>query len=134
MTANQGLYRVSLYFRYGDAVRELDYGVGQILQKVRDLHIEGDTFVLFSSDNGAATYAKEKGDELFLSESFSRDIKHYSMVVLHMSLCDIESSDVQFEHDSPPAGNRKRRTTRNVTCPSITYPGRGEGVPQSCPG
>ena len=50
-------------FRYGDAVRELDYGVGQILQKVRDLHIEGDTFVLFSSDNGAATYAKEQGKD-----------------------------------------------------------------------
>ena len=50
-------------FSYGDAVRELDYGVGQILQKIRDLHIESDTFVLFSSDNGAATYAKEQGKD-----------------------------------------------------------------------
>ena len=34
------------------------------------------------------------------------------------------------------AGNRKRRTVRGITCPSINYLGRGlgEGVPQSWPG
>ncbi|XP_055949788.1 N-acetylgalactosamine-6-sulfatase-like [Argiope bruennichi] len=39
---------------YGDAVMELDYGVGQILNTLRDLKIENDTFVFFTSDNGAA--------------------------------------------------------------------------------
>ncbi|XP_077982506.1 N-acetylgalactosamine-6-sulfatase-like isoform X2 [Glandiceps talaboti] len=39
---------------YGDAVRELDYGVGQILEKLRTLQIDSNTFVFFSSDNGAA--------------------------------------------------------------------------------
>ncbi|KAK7505806.1 hypothetical protein BaRGS_00003077 [Batillaria attramentaria] len=47
--------------RYGDAVQELDYGVGQILQKVNELGIANDTLVIFSSDNGGATYAKEMG-------------------------------------------------------------------------
>jgi len=46
---------------YGDAVRELDSGVGQILSTLRSLGIENDTLVFFSSDNGAATYAKTRG-------------------------------------------------------------------------
>ena len=33
------------------------------------------------------------------------------------------------EQDSPPAGNHKRRTTRGVTCPSVTCPGGGRGYP-----
>jgi len=40
---------------------ELDAGVGEILNKLRQLKIERDTFVLFSSDNGAATYAFTEG-------------------------------------------------------------------------
>ncbi|XP_041375637.1 N-acetylgalactosamine-6-sulfatase-like [Gigantopelta aegis] len=46
---------------YGDAVRELDYGVGQILKKLKDLDIANNTLAVFSSDNGAATYAKTAG-------------------------------------------------------------------------
>ncbi|XP_064390992.1 N-acetylgalactosamine-6-sulfatase-like [Halichondria panicea] len=46
---------------YGDAVRELDYGIGQIINKLKSLGIDNNTFVMFSSDNGAATYAKENG-------------------------------------------------------------------------
>ncbi|KAL3860549.1 hypothetical protein ACJMK2_010665 [Sinanodonta woodiana] len=46
---------------YGDAVRELDYGVGVILQKLKSLNIDKNTFAFFSSDNGAATYAKTDG-------------------------------------------------------------------------
>lgn len=46
---------------YGDAVMELDSGVGRILAKLRDLKIDSNTFVFFMSDNGAATYAKEQG-------------------------------------------------------------------------
>ena len=41
---------------YGDAVMELDYGVGVILSKLKELGIDNDTFVFFTSDNGAATY------------------------------------------------------------------------------
>ena len=42
---------------YGDAVMELDSGVGRILQKLVDLKIDNDTFIFFSSDNGAALHS-----------------------------------------------------------------------------
>ena len=54
---------------YGDAVRELDFGVGQILQKLKDLGLTNNTLVVFSSDNGGATYAKEMGTDLLLALS-----------------------------------------------------------------
>lgn len=41
---------------------ELDVGVGQILATLKQLNIERETFVFFSSDNGAATYAHEQGN------------------------------------------------------------------------
>ncbi|XP_029094551.1 N-acetylgalactosamine-6-sulfatase isoform X19 [Monodon monoceros] len=40
--------------RYGDAVREIDDSVGKILHLLRDLSIAENTFVFFTSDNGAA--------------------------------------------------------------------------------
>ncbi|XP_076831146.1 N-acetylgalactosamine-6-sulfatase [Brachyhypopomus gauderio] len=40
--------------RYGDAVMELDYSVGQILSSLVTLGIDKNTFVFFTSDNGAA--------------------------------------------------------------------------------
>uniref|UniRef100_A0AAV2LNY8 N-acetylgalactosamine-6-sulfatase n=1 Tax=Knipowitschia caucasica TaxID=637954 RepID=A0AAV2LNY8_KNICA len=40
--------------RYGDAVMELDHSVGQILSLLKSLDIDNDTFVFFTSDNGAA--------------------------------------------------------------------------------
>ncbi|XP_059151238.1 N-acetylgalactosamine-6-sulfatase-like isoform X2 [Physella acuta] len=46
---------------YGDAVRELDFGVGQILQSLVDTGVANNTLVFFTSDNGAATYAKTSG-------------------------------------------------------------------------
>ena len=35
--------------RYGDAVMEMDYAVGAILQKLKDLEIDRNTFVFFTS-------------------------------------------------------------------------------------
>ncbi|CAI8028071.1 N-acetylgalactosamine-6-sulfatase [Geodia barretti] len=52
---------------YGDAVRELDYGVGVILKLLTQLGVASDTLVIFSSDNGGATYAKEMGIIIALS-------------------------------------------------------------------
>lgn len=43
-----------MLFSYGDAVMELDYSVGQILSLLHALGIEQNTFVFFTSDNGAA--------------------------------------------------------------------------------
>jgi len=37
---------------YADVIRELDWSVGQILDKLRQLGIDGNTLVLFTSDNG----------------------------------------------------------------------------------
>ncbi|XP_033626135.1 N-acetylgalactosamine-6-sulfatase-like isoform X2 [Asterias rubens] len=46
---------------YGDAVQELDNGVGQILQKLKDMGIDQNTFAFFTSDNGAALVGKFHG-------------------------------------------------------------------------
>ncbi|XP_020508512.2 N-acetylgalactosamine-6-sulfatase [Labrus bergylta] len=40
--------------RYGDAVMELDDSVGQILSQLKSLGVDDNTFVFFTSDNGAA--------------------------------------------------------------------------------
>jgi N-acetylgalactosamine-6-sulfatase len=58
-------------FRYGDAVMELDDGVGRILQRLVDLKIDNDTFVFFSSDNGAALHSGINGkNKLCWAEKF----------------------------------------------------------------
>ncbi len=38
--------------RYGDVIEEIDGSVGQILDRLRSLGLEGDTLVVFTSDNG----------------------------------------------------------------------------------
>lgn len=40
---------------YGDAVEEIDWSTGSILECLKDLGIEGRTLVVFTSDNGAAS-------------------------------------------------------------------------------
>ena len=40
---------------WGDAVEEIDWSTGVILQTLRELKIEDNTFVIFTSDNGGAT-------------------------------------------------------------------------------
>jgi arylsulfatase A-like enzyme len=37
---------------YGDAVQELDWGVGQVLDAVERAGLSGNTLVYFTSDNG----------------------------------------------------------------------------------
>jgi arylsulfatase A len=39
----------------GDAVEELDWSVGQIMQTLKELKLDEKTLVIFTSDNGAAT-------------------------------------------------------------------------------
>ncbi|MBN3299428.1 GALNS sulfatase, partial [Amia calva] len=46
--------------RYGDAVIELDHSVGLILKELRTLGIAENTFVFFTSDNGAALMSGPK--------------------------------------------------------------------------
>ncbi|KAG8144218.1 hypothetical protein E2320_001318, partial [Naja naja] len=47
---------------YGDAVREIDFSIGKILSHLQNLGISNNTFVFFTSDNGAALIsAPEQG-------------------------------------------------------------------------
>jgi arylsulfatase A len=39
----------------GDAIEEIDWSVGQVLQTLRDLKLDDNTLVIFTSDNGAAS-------------------------------------------------------------------------------
>lgn len=55
---------------YGDAIREIDDGVGQILNTLNRLGIAQNTFVFFTSDNGGATYVKENGIEMIFRTLF----------------------------------------------------------------
>lgn len=60
------LYMCSLwyYFSYGDAVRELDYGVGELLKALDKSGLSNKTLVLFSSDNGASLFSGPKQGKL----------------------------------------------------------------------
>jgi membrane-anchored protein YejM (alkaline phosphatase superfamily) len=46
---------------YGDAVRELDAAVGDLLSAVVRLGLDKTTMVVFTSDNGAALVSREQG-------------------------------------------------------------------------
>ncbi|MDH6533517.1 arylsulfatase [Parabacteroides sp. 52] len=46
---------------YGDAVEEIDWGVGQILETLREAGVEKNTIVWFASDNGPWVIQNEKG-------------------------------------------------------------------------
>ena len=64
---------IKLYFylsfcSYGDALMEIDSGVGLILSKLKELGLDNNTFALFSSDNGAATYAFTDGKDILFRE------------------------------------------------------------------
>ena len=49
-----------LSHRYGDAVREIDDSVGKILNLLKNLRVTENTFVFFTSDNGAALISAPK--------------------------------------------------------------------------
>jgi arylsulfatase A-like enzyme len=46
---------------FGDVVEELDWSVGQIFKTLKDLKLEKNTLVIFTSDNGPWLSQKEKG-------------------------------------------------------------------------
>jgi len=47
---------------YGDAIEELDWSMGQILEELKRLHLELNTLVIFTSDNGRETQANLGGN------------------------------------------------------------------------
>ena len=50
--AGKDFSNTTLRGAFGDALAELDWGVGQVTQALKDANVENDTFVFFSSDNG----------------------------------------------------------------------------------
>ena len=56
----------SLAGRYGDAVEELDWSVGQIMAALKERHVDSNTVMVFMSDNGpwtdAALQTYDRGD------------------------------------------------------------------------
>ena len=50
--AGKDFSNTTLRGAFGDALAELDWGVGQVIQALKDANVENDTFVFFTSDNG----------------------------------------------------------------------------------
>lgn len=53
LAVSEAFYQKSEAGLYGDAVMELDWSVGQVLAKLKELGLDENTLVLFTSDNGA---------------------------------------------------------------------------------
>jgi len=52
LAASETFYRTSPVGLYGDVISELDWSVGEVLQCLKDLSLDENTFVVFTSDNG----------------------------------------------------------------------------------
>ena len=61
LVSRESLTGRSIRGAYGDVVEELDQSVGNILQELKDLNIAGNTFVIFTSDNGPWGWANVDG-------------------------------------------------------------------------
>ena len=59
--ASPGFAGKSRRGRYGDAIEELDWSVGQVLDTLRTLGLDEQTLVVFSSDNGPWSLFNEQG-------------------------------------------------------------------------
>ncbi|MCP5537939.1 MAG: sulfatase [Akkermansiaceae bacterium] len=46
---------------YGDVIEELDYNVGRVLDKVKELGLDENTYIIFTSDNGPWWIRKDHG-------------------------------------------------------------------------
>jgi|SaaInlStandDraft_1057018.scaffolds.fasta_scaffold25616_2 arylsulfatase A len=45
---------------YGDSIEEIDHGVGKIISKLKQLNIDKNTFVIYTSDNGPWVFKDDK--------------------------------------------------------------------------
>ena len=58
-------------------MRELDYGVGEILKQVSKLGLTNNTFVFFSSDNGAAKISGPRGWSHLCYFNLNQQLRYY---------------------------------------------------------
>ena len=61
-----GSYFISEGSVFGDALKEIDASVGQILVSIKGHNIENNTLVILISDNGPALVSKTEGNYKFL--------------------------------------------------------------------
>lgn len=52
LAASEDFYKKSGAGLYGDAMAELDWSVGQVLAKLKELKLDDNTLIIFTSDNG----------------------------------------------------------------------------------
>jgi len=52
LAASEAFYKKSGAGLYGDVIKELDWSVGEIFKTLRELSLDENTFVIFTSDNG----------------------------------------------------------------------------------
>ncbi|MEW6307096.1 MAG: sulfatase-like hydrolase/transferase [Verrucomicrobiota bacterium] len=52
LAASEAFYKKSGAGLYGDALAELDWSVGEVFRKLKELRLDEKTFVVFTSDNG----------------------------------------------------------------------------------
>jgi arylsulfatase A-like enzyme len=52
LAASEEFYKKSSAGLYGDVIAELDASVGRVLEKLKELKLDDNTFVVFTSDNG----------------------------------------------------------------------------------
>ena len=60
---------------YGDFVTQLDYSVGRILNKLKELDLENNTLVFFTSDNGPEWFERDKKQFNHSATYYLRGIK-----------------------------------------------------------
>ena len=64
--------------KFGDALNELDWAVGQIFQFIEDAGVKDNTFVFFTSDNGWAVVIRR---EKPISQSVYLRLLYYNVII-----------------------------------------------------
>jgi membrane-anchored protein YejM (alkaline phosphatase superfamily) len=82
--------KIFLGTSYGDAIREIDSYVGDILSSVVRLGIANKTMVVFTSDNGAALMSREEGD-------FSINRDFFLLMIMMIALEQIDFIRFHFD-------------------------------------
>ena len=102
----------------GDAIEELDWSVGQIMQTLKELQLDEKTLVIFTSDNGAAagSSAPWRGKKASNFEGGVREpcIMRWPGHIPAGTTCN------QIAGQHRPAADvretRRRRTRRRIAC------------------
>ena len=61
LAASKEFKGTSAHGLYGDVIEEIDFNVGRVLDKVKDLGLDENTYIIFTSDNGPWLIRKHHG-------------------------------------------------------------------------